>query len=221
MDHRPILTLTLGVLITGVAAAEVRNLAASTWMYLVHSLFLAGTFAAFAVVYDNPQLYWWALATVVTKVVFIPLVLRWYTVRHPTTELRPALGFRLSLTILTGVLIVFFKLVHTHMDFIAPTDMAMLEPARSNLAVAFTVFVLGLYILATRRDAIKNVIGICLLENGAHLSLVVLAPALPETMLLGIATSIVISAWVLVYVTDRVVEIIGTPDTLKLSELRG
>ena len=221
MDHSPILTLTLGVLITGVAAAEVRNLAASTWMYLVHSLFLAGTFAAFAVVYDNPQLYWWALATVVTKVVLIPLVLCWYVTRHPATELRPTLGFRLSLAILTGVLIAFFKLVHTYMDFIAPTDMAMLEPARSNLAVAFTVFALGLYILATRRDAIKNAIGICLLENGAHLSLVVLAPALPETALLGIATSIVVSVWVLVYVTDRVVEIIGTPDTFKLSELRG
>ena len=221
MDYSPILTLTLGVLITGVAAAEIRNLAASTWMYLVHSLLLAGTFAAFAVVYDNPHLYWWALSTMVTKVVVIPLVLRWYVIKHPATELRPTLGFRLSLAILTGVLIGFFKLVHTYMDFIAPTDMAMLEPARSNLAVAFTIFVLGLYILATRRDAIKNAIGICLLENGAHLSLVVLAPALPETALLGIATSIVVSVWVLVYVTSRVVEIIGTPDTFKLSELRG
>jgi len=221
MHYSPILTLTLGVLITGVAAAEIRNLAVSTWMYLVHSLLLAGTFAAFAVTTNSPQLYWWVLATVLTKVIFIPLVLRWYIIRHPTTELRPTLGFRLSLTILTGVLIVFFKLIHTYMDFIAPTDMAMLEPARSNLAVAFSVFVLGLYILATRRDAIKNAIGICLLENGAHLSLVVLAPTLPETVLLGIATSIVVSVWVLVYITSRVVEIIGTPDTFKLSELRG
>ncbi len=221
MHYDPILTLTLGVLLTGVAAAEIRNLAASTWMYLVHSLFLAGTFAAFAVVYDNPQLYWWVLAAVMTKVIFIPLVLRWYTVRHPTTELRPTLGFRLSLIIMAVVLIAFYELVHAHMKFIAPTEAAMHEPARSSLAVAFTVFVLGLYILATRRDAIKNVIGICLLENGAHLSLVVLAPTLPETALLGVATSIVVSVWVLVYVTHRVVEIIGTPDTFKLSELRG
>jgi len=190
-------------------------------MYVVHSLFLAGTFAAFAVMTHNPELYWWVLAAVLTKVIFIPLVLRWYTVRHPTTELRPALGFRLSLIIMAAVLIAFYELVHFHMASIAPTDVAMHEPARSCLAVAFTIFVLGLYILATRRDAIKNVIGICLLENGAHLSLVVLAPALPETVLLGIATSIVISAWVLVYVTHRVVEIIGTPDTFKLSELRG
>jgi len=221
MHYSPILTLTLGVLLTGVAAAEIRNLAASTWMYLVHSLCLAGVFVAFAVITHSPQLYWWALAVVATKVVFVPLMLRWYIIKHPTTELRPTLGFRLSLLVLGVVLIVFFKLVQTHMASIAPTDVALQEPYRSCLAMAFTLFVMGLYILATRRDAVKNVIGVCLLENGAHLSLVVLAPSLPETVLLGVATSIVISAWVLIYITSGVAEIIGTPDTFKLSELRG
>jgi len=96
-----------------------------------------------------------------------------------------------------------------------------LEPFRSSLAVAFTVFALGLYILVTRRDAIKNVIGICLLENGAHLSLVVLAPTLPETVLLGITSSIVLSAWMLIYVTGGVYEILGAPDTFRLTRLRG
>ena len=163
------------------------------------------------------------LAAILTKVIFIPLLLRWYINRHPQTGLRPTLDFRLSLVILSVLLIGFFKLVHTYIDlgFIAPTAAAALEPARSNLAVAFTVFALGLYILVTRRDAIKNVIGVCLLENGAHLSLVVLAPTLPETALLGITSSIVISVWMLIYITSGVYEIIGTPDTFELSELRG
>ncbi len=221
MYASPILTLTLGVLITGVAAAELRNLAASTWAYLIHSLFLAGTFAAFASATNNPQLYWWALVAVLTKVIFIPLLLRWYIIGHPATELRPTLGFRLSLVILSVLLIVFFRLVHTYMDFVAPTEAAALEPARSNLAVAFTIFVVGLYILVTRRDAIKNVIGICLLENGTHLSLVVLAPNLPETVLLGVSSSIVVSAGMLIYITKRVYDVIGTPDTFELSRLRG
>ena len=220
MFYSPILTLTLGVLITGVVAAELRNLAASTWAYLVHSLFLAGTFAAFAVVTNSPQLYWWVLVAVLTKVIFIPLVLRWYIIRHPQTELRPALGFRLSLVILSVLLITFFKLVQTHMDFIAPTEAATLEPARSNLAVAFTVFALGLYILVTRRDAIKNVIGLCLLENGAHLSLVVLAPTLPGTVFIGLLTNVTLYVWVLIYLTSGIYQVLGTADTFKLTELR-
>ncbi len=221
MYYSPILTLTLGALLTGVVAAEVRNLAVSTWAYLVHSIFLAATFATFGNLYNAPQLYWWALAAFLSKVIFIPLVLWWYTRKYPATELRPALGFRISLLLISIVLIVFFKLVHTYMDFIAPTATATLEPARSNLAVAFTVFVLGLYILVTRRDAIKNVIGICLLENGAHLSLVVLAPTVPETALLGITSSIAISVWMLIYVTGGVYRVIGTTDTVQLSRLRG
>lgn len=220
MHYSPILTLTLGVLITGVAAAEIRNLASSTWAYVVHSLFLAGTFAAFAVITSSPWLFWWVLAAFLTKVIFIPLLLRWYIVRHPQTELRPMLGFRLSLAILAVLLIVFFRLVHTQMDFIAPTEAATLEPARSNLAVAFTIFVLGLYILVTRRDAVKNVIGLCLLENGAHLSLVVLAPTLPGTLFIGLVTNVTLFVWVLIYVTSGIYQVIGTPDTFKLSQLR-
>ncbi len=220
MYDSAILALTLGVLTTGVIAAELRDLAASTWAYLVHSLFLAGTFAAFAIVTDSPQLYWWVLAAVLTKVIFIPLLLRWYITRHPAADLRPILSPRLSLVILAVLLIVFFKVVHTYMEFIGPTEAAIAEPGRSNLAVAFTVFAVGLYILVTRRDAVKNVIGICLLENGAHLSLVVLAATLPQTVLIGIATTIVISVWVLVYITSGVYQILGTPDTAKLSQLR-
>ena len=221
MYYSPILTLTLGVLITGVVAAEVRNLVVGTWAYVIHSLFLAGTYVAFARVTDAPQLYWWALAAILSKVILIPLILVWYLRRHRATELRPWLGFRMSLVITAVVLVVFFRLMQTYMDFIAPTEMATLEPGRSNLAVAFTVFVLGLYVLVTRRDAIKNVFGICLLENGAHLSLVVLAPGLPETVLLGVTSSIVLSAWMLIYVTGGVHEVIGSPDTFQLSRLRG
>lgn len=221
MYFSPILTMTLGALLTGVLAAEVRNLRVSTWSYLVHSLFLAATIGAFASVTNTPRLYWWVLTTVLSKVIFIPLVLRWYTIKYPATELRPPLGFRISLLVMSAVLIIFFKLVHTYIGFIAPTEAATLEPARSSLAVALTVFALGLYILVTRRDAIKNVIGICLLENGAHLSLVVLAPTLPETVLLGITSSIVLSAWMLIYVTGGVYEVLGAPDTFRLNRLRG
>ncbi len=221
MHFSPILTFALGVLIIGVLAAEVRNLVVSIWAYLIHSIFLACTIGAFAVLTGHYQLYYWVMVTLVTKAIFIPLMLRWYVVRHGSTEVRPPLGFRLSLTILSLVLIGFFKVVHTYLDFVAPTEAATLEPYRSSLAVALTVFVLALYILVTRRDAIKNVIGVCLLENGAHLSLVVLAPTLPETALLGITSSIVLSAGMLIYITTRVYDVIGTVDTFELSRLRG
>jgi hydrogenase-4 component E len=73
----------------------------------------------------------------------------------------------------------------------------------------------------TRRDAIKTVIGLCLLENGVHLSLVSLVPDLPETTLFGIATEVVITAFLLLYVIAGVHRQFGTTDTLQMNELRG
>ena len=90
---------------------------------------------------------------------------------------------------------------------------------RTNLAVAFTIFVLGIYAILTRRDAIKTVIGLCLLENGVHLSLVSLAPAMKETALAGIATEVVVTVYLLLYIIGGIREKFGTTDTSKLSEL--
>jgi hydrogenase-4 component E len=73
----------------------------------------------------------------------------------------------------------------------------------------------------TRRDAVKTVIGLCLLENGVHLSLVSLVPDLPETALFGVATEMVITVFLLLYVIAGVYQQFGTTDTLQLRELRG
>jgi hydrogenase-4 component E len=118
-------------------------------------------------------------------------------------------------------MIAFYELTHSQADLLAPTPLAQEEVFRTNLAVAATVFVLGLYAILTRRDAIKTVIGLCLLENGVHLSLVSLVPELPETALFGVATEVVITVFLLLYVIAGVYQQFGTTDTLRMSELRG
>jgi len=64
------------------------------------------------------------------------------------------------------------------------------------------------------------VIGLCLLENGVHLSLVSLAPALPETALFGVATEVVVTVFLLLYVIVGVRKVFGSTDTFELRELR-
>ena len=67
----------------------------------------------------------------------------------------------------------------------------------------------------------KTVIGLCLLENGVHLSLVSMAPALPETALFGVATEVVVTVFLLLYVIAGVYQQFGTTDTLQMRELHG
>jgi hydrogenase-4 component E len=135
-------------------------------------------------------------------------------------EQPPLVGFGPSVVVAALLMLGFFRLIHVHVGVLAPGEAGLDQVLRTNLAVAATVFVLGLYTLVSRRDAIKAVIGLCLLENAVHLSLVSLAPALPETALFGVASEVVVAVFLLLYVIEGVYREFGTTDTLRLTELQ-
>jgi hydrogenase-4 component E len=211
-------TLSLLMVITSVAAVEMRRLKFSAAAYICQALLMVGLLVAFAAV--NPALYWWAGTALVTKAILTP----WFLFRAmrgtDDRELKPVIGFGWSVLVACLLMLGFFRLTHGQATLLALTGMAQLEVFRTNLAVASTVFALGLYAVLTRRDAIKTVIGLCLLENAVHLSLVSLAPELPETAVFGVATEVVVTVFLLLYVISGVRQEFGTTDTFQLRELR-
>jgi hydrogenase-4 component E len=211
-------TLSLSLVMTSVAAVEMRRLKFSIVAYVCQALLIVGLLMSFAAV--NPALYWWAATAFVTKAILTPWFL-FRAIRHVDDhELKPVIGFGPSAVIAALLMIGFFRLTHGRVELLAPTALGQLEVFRTNLAVASTVFVLGLYAVLTRRDAVKAVIGLCLLENGVHLSLVSLAPGLPETALFGVATEVVVVVFLLLYVIGGVRQVFGATDTFALHELR-
>jgi hydrogenase-4 component E len=211
-------TLSLTLVITSVAAVEMRRLKFSIVAYLCQALLIVGLLLSFASV--NRSLYWWAAVALLTKAVLTP----WFLFRAirgvDDRELKPVIGFGPSVVIVALLMTTFFRLTHGKVALLAPTELGQLDVFRTNLAVASTVFALGLYAVLTRRDAIKTVIGLCLLENGVHLSLVSLAPGLPETALFGVATEVVVTVFLLLYVIGGVRQVFGSTDTFMLRELR-
>ncbi|MGD1157272.1 MAG: NADH-quinone oxidoreductase subunit K [Terriglobia bacterium] len=211
-------TLSLAMVITSVAAVEMRRLKFSIVAYLCQALLIVGLLLSFAPV--NRALYWWAATALVTKAILTP----WFLFRSirgaDDRELKPVIGFGPSAIIAALLMLSFYRLTHGRVALLAPTELGQLEVFRTNLAVASTVFALGLYAVLTRRDAIKTVIGLCLLENGVHLSLVSLAPGLPETALFGMATEVVVTVFLLLYVIGGVRQAFGSTDTFRLRELR-
>jgi len=186
--------------------------------YLCQALLMVALLVAFGRV--NTALYWWAGTALLTKVILTP----WFLFRSiPKTddrELKPVIGLGPSVVIACLLMLGFFRLTHEQAMLLAPSGMAQLEVFRTNLAVASTVFALGLYAVLTRRDAIKTVIGLCLLENAVHLSLVSLAPELPETAVFGVASEVVVTVFLLLYVIGGIRQEFGTTDTFQLRELR-
>jgi hydrogenase-4 component E len=214
---RLIETLSMVMIITSVAAVESHHLKRAAAAYCLQALLICGLILAFAV--GNPALYVWALVAFITKGILTPWFLMRYIGKTGEEEVKAIIGFGPSVVIVSVILVSFYKLTHTYIHVLAPTPEAAAGVFRTNLAVALTVFVLGLYAILSRRDAIKTVIGLCLLENAVHLSLVSLAPHMRETALIGIATEVVVTVYLLLYVISGIREQVGTTDTFELAEL--
>ena len=211
-------TLSMTLVITSVMAVEVRRLRVSTMAYAAQAVLLVVLLFSYARV--NPALYWWAATALLTKAILTPWFLFRYIGKTQEMEVQPLIGFGPSVVLAGVLMIVFFRVTHGQVELLAPSALAQEEVFRTNLAVASTVFALGIYAVLSRRDAVKTVIGLCLLENGVHLSLVSLAPGLPETALFGVASEVVVTVFLLLYVIEGVYEVFGSTDTFRLRELQ-
>jgi len=216
-NARLIETLSMVMIITSVAAVESHHLKRAAAAYCLQAMLICGLILAFAV--GNPALYIWALVAFITKALLTPWFIMRYIGKTGEAEVKAIIGFGPSVVIVSVILVSFYKLTHSYVHVLAPTPESAAGVFRTNLAVALTVFVLGLYAILSRRDAIKTVIGLCLLENAVHLSLVSLAPHLRETALIGIATEVVVTVYLLLYVISGIREQVGTTDTFELAEL--
>lgn len=210
-------TLSLIMIITSVLAVESQSLRRAAVAYCIQALLICSLIFTFAA--GNHALYVWAAVALVTKAIVTPWLLLHCIRKTGDQEVRAIIGFGPSVLLVAILLIASYSLTHHYVHFLAPTQEAAQGAFRTNLAVSLTVFILGLYAILSRRDAIKTVIGLCLLENAIHLSLVSLAPGIRETALIGIATEVVITVAMLLYVIVGIREQTGTTDTFELSEL--
>jgi hydrogenase-4 component E len=209
------------LLVTSFVAVEWRNLFAAVHTYQVQSVLIALTFALYAHALHNHALYYWSAVALLSKGFLIPWLLVRYVLKVHAEEVPPLLSGKLSAICGLLVALVVFRWVFAHHDALVILPSLTGEPYRMNLAVAAAILVIGLFALLTRRDAFKVVIGLCLLENAVHLSLVSLAPSIPETALIGVVTDVVITVWMMLYIVAGISRSVGSIDSLGLSRLRG
>lgn len=211
-------TLALTLLLTSFLAVESRGLRRALAAYLAQAAVMVAILAAFAT--RHPDLWLWAGTALVTKLGLIGWLL-WRAIRRGDgREVEPFVGPLPSALLIGAVALTGMTLVHRHVSFLAPTPLAESEPYRTNVAVALTLLFVGLYAVLTRRDALKVVIGVCLIENGAHLSLVTLATGMHETVLIGVVTDVVLAVFLLLHLIAGIEARLHTRDTSRLRELR-
>jgi hydrogenase-4 component E len=210
--------LALTLLITSFFAVESRSLKRAIGAYLAQALVMVAIIACFAT--WHPGLWPWAATALVTKVGLVSWLLHRSLKAGTDREVTPYVGTLASAVLITALALIGYRLVHTYAWLLAPTPLAEQEPYRTNVAVALTLLFVGGYAVLTRRDAIKVVIGVCMIENGAHLSLVSLANQMRETVLIGIVTDVVLAVFLLLHLIHGIEQQFGSRDTARLKALR-
>jgi len=87
--------------------------------------------------------------------------------------------------------------------------------------VAISLFLIGFYMMITRRKAFMQVLALLCLENGLFLAAISLTFGMPLIVELGIFFDLLVAVMVLGILVYRIQETFDSMDVSKLSRLRG
>ena len=82
-------------------------------------------------------------------------------------------------------------------------------------------FFVGLTCIVIQRSIFKQIFGYCLMENGSHVTLALLAPQAPELVEIGVATDAIFAVIILAVLVWRMARYAHTLDAGDLCELKG
>ncbi len=189
--------------------------------FAVASLFLAGLGASILIIKGEEDFYAAPLATILFKVIFIPLILYFTSKKIPSSnQLR--MYFRSSTTyfLFALVLIVSGVIVRNF-----PVDFGGAESDifffKSLLFISTALILSGILIMVVRRDLFSQVLGILTMENGIAAFGLVALHGIPLFLEMGIFFVIIVSTLILAALTESVHKTYATGDTENLTELIG
>ncbi|HUI87853.1 MAG TPA: hydrogenase 4 membrane subunit [Anaerolineales bacterium] len=203
------------LILTSLLVVEVKQPRWSAIVYGLQSLILVSIFAVLAYAMKADELYLWAASAFVMKVVLVPWILYAALSRVGDTEKpRNALGLTLSFVLAALAIGISFIVVNQ-------IQLQAAEPFKPALAVSMAHFFFGELCILTQRNLFKQVLGFCLMENGSHLTLALLAFHAPELVEIGIATDALFGVIVMVLLGNQIYKSLHTLDTADLKTLKG
>src|SRR5512140_3067088 len=208
-------TLSGLLLLTSLLVIETKRPRQSALLYSFQSLILVSIFVVLALLMGAPQLYLWAGSAFITKVVLVPLILYIALSKVDGTSISVS-------TISTPILVILAALAvvvsYTVVSQIGLKSAADFMPA---LAISVAHFFFGQLCIVTQRNIFKQILGFCLMENGSHLTLALLAYRAPELVEVGIATDAVFAVIILVLLAGQIYRKVHTLDSAELKGLKG
>lgn len=203
------------LIVTSLLVISARHIVTAAWLYALQSLVLVLIFVALAATQGAGELYLWSVSALVTKVLLVPYIMVRMLGKLDGGEdlegwLSPAW---LMLVAALIVMLSWFAVSSVQLSVVA-----RLKPA---LAVSLGHFLLGLVCIVSQRNILKQIFGYCLMENGAHLTLALLASKAPELVEVGIATDAVFAVLIMAVLARKIHHTLQTLDVKQLTALKG
>ncbi|MBC7341629.1 MAG: hydrogenase 4 membrane subunit [Clostridia bacterium] len=206
--------LAVLLILTSMLVVETRKLQTAAYMYSIQSLVLVAIFLSLAVFMEAEPLYIWSITALITKTFLVPYLILRTLKKVGIQEEGPALETSSSIFLAVGLVALSFVVVE-------PFHMHAVLKLKVALAVSIAHFLLGLLCILARRNALKQILGYCLMENGSHLTLAIMAYNAPETVEIGILTDAIFAVLIMTIIARRLFKDFGTLDTDKLTLLKG
>ncbi|QSI77985.1 MULTISPECIES: hydrogenase 4 membrane subunit [Niveibacterium] len=203
------------LIVTSLLVTMAGNATRAARLYAAQSLVLVLIFLTLAYTHGAHELYWWGLSAFVTKVVLVPWIMLRTLATLPEKEDLPGV---LSPAVL---IVVAALIVGLSCYAVSSVHLAVVDPLKPALGVSLGHFLLGLVCIVSQRNLLKQVFGFCLMENGSHLTLALLAWRAPELVEIGIATDAVFAVLIMVVLVRRIQRSMNTLDVRQLTALKG
>lgn len=186
------------------------------FLYAIQSLVLISVFVALGNITGSTELFSWAGTAFVTKVLLVPGIILFALKKmgDPSENLEAVVGMAPTVILAAVEVCVCFVVVQG----VTLPAAAEVKPA---LAISLAHFFIGLTCIVTQRNILKQVFGYCLMENGSHLTLALLAPTAPSLVEIGIATDAVFAVIIMAVMVVRIYGVTKSLNADGLMELKG
>jgi hydrogenase-4 membrane subunit HyfE len=180
----------------------------------MQSVFLGIAGAVLGAATGNVDLWIIAGITIVVKAVLLPWLLIWVVRRlQIPREIESVIPINATLALAAGIVVLAFRLGAS----LGPVRQAITGNA---LPVGIALILLGVLVMASRRKALVQMVGLFALENGIFFTAMAVSQGMPLIIEIGIILDVVLGALVMGILVLRVRSSVDT-DIADLENLRG
>lgn len=207
---------TILMMITAVLVFGLRKYKKAIFIYQIQTAFLIAIFLILSYNNDVKELVSWSIIAFFTKFIFVPCVLYFLIKKmNLINETEPIGGFFVS-----PLIAISFSFAFSVALYLVFKNFALIKEMSALIACGF-LFGIGICGFVLRTSFVKQILAYCLMENGIHLCLALMAYDAHEIVELGVLTDALFAVVIMSVLAIRFKNSFETLDVSKASQLKG